>query len=281
MKRKFLFVILLLLPLAAMGQDCFRITYLRYLKREVAGSFSVAEMKLDFNGKEAFFYNESSFLKDSLDVLAFDSAGSIVNEEAYAERTRLPAGTNDKSLVDFAGGQMIQHYFDAASFTGSMPLELPQWQFTGEEEEACGRLCRVATGRYLGRDWKIWYTEDVPLNTGPWFLWGTPGLIVAAKDSEYLLVFKLVAIERIDSCRLENERSYRKVLDSRPYRKTFRGDLQEMEKMHSRYRRDSDYFNAMHGIAGGYSVDRHGNRTNPSPSLPYIPMIPDEYWKKK
>lgn len=51
-----------------------------------------------------------------------------------------------------------------------------------------GYTCHYATTRFRGRDWEIWYTEDIPLPLGPWKLEGLPGLILSATCKGYMSI---------------------------------------------------------------------------------------------
>lgn len=283
--KRFLIMLLMVCAhaLSLSAQNCYRFHYLQSHKRSQAeNNFSVNEMRLDFDGTSAFFYNEVSFKRDSLNVIAFGKNGNIINEEAYGERTRLPGKvTNDKSVVDFSSAIMSQYYTEIAFFEGSMPLELPQWDITEEEEEQSGYRCKKAEGKYLGRDWTIWFTEEIPVNVGPWLLWGAPGLIVYAKDSENVLSFRLSFVEKIAASRLSQYLSYKNELSSRPRAKVYSMSMKDMEIMHNKYKRDVEFFNRIHGISGGYIEDRNGQRSEMTMTRPYFPYISDDYWNNK
>lgn len=269
--------------LAVCGQENYRFSYLMMQKESPEDkSFYVNEMKLDFDGRTSFFYSEKAYLRDSLNVLAFNKNGEIVNQDIYGELTRISnSSTKDMSVIDFSKAAMSQFYHDVAFFDGKMPLELPQWTFTETEEEQSGYHCKVAKGLYLGREWTIWFTDDIPVNVGPWFLWGAPGLIVYAVDSENIFNFRLLGVEKIDRSRLERSLSYLKTEKIRPRSKVYSMPMKDMEIMHSRYMRDVVYFNKIHGIIGSYIEDRNGNRIETELTRPYIPYIPDGYWKSK
>ena len=44
----------------------------------------------------------------------------------------------------------------------------------------------MATTHFRGRDWKVWFSEEIPLPLGPWKLGGLPGLILAAHCDGFL-----------------------------------------------------------------------------------------------
>ena len=53
-----------------------------------------------------------------------------------------------------------------------------------EEKEVCGYKCHSATVSAWGRNWTAWYTEDIPINDGPYKFRGLPGMILEVCDDE-------------------------------------------------------------------------------------------------
>ena len=282
MKGTFIAFLLFAASIAGAAQECYRFTYLFYQKREKdAKFFKTNEMTVDYDGKTSFFYGEVSYLKDSLNTIAFDRDGNISDESAYSQITRLPAAaTDEKAVIDFAERTLTQYYHDVAAFEGTMPLTVPQWTLTDEEKEIDGHPCAKAECDYLGRKWTAWYRKDVSVSAGPWFLWGAPGLIHHCSDSENLIKFRLVAIEKAPASRLKNFLNYRKINNDRPRQKVYSMPMSEMEIFHTKYRRDVKFFNQIHGVVGGYAVNAEGTRIEEPSTLPYIPLIPDEFWKQ-
>ncbi len=37
--------------------------------------------------------------------------------------------------------------------------------------------------KYKGREWEAWFTQDIPVQEGPYIFNGLPGLIVEMKDT--------------------------------------------------------------------------------------------------
>lgn len=63
------------------------------------------------------------------------------------------------------------------------PLPEIEWTLRDGTREVIGYDCRRATCRFRGRDYEAWYTEELPLATGPWKFHGLPGLILAVNDT--------------------------------------------------------------------------------------------------
>lgn len=49
--------------------------------------------------------------------------------------------------------------------------------------------CQSAIGAFRGRNYKVWFTNDIPVSFGPWKLQGLPGLILEASDDKSAIIF--------------------------------------------------------------------------------------------
>ena len=54
--------------------------------------------------------------------------------------------------------------------------------------------CNLATTKFRGREWKVWFTEEIPVSLGPWKLGGLPGLILKADADDDFIKFTAVSI---------------------------------------------------------------------------------------
>ncbi len=45
-----------------------------------------------------------------------------------------------------------------------------------------GYPCKKASCRFRGRDWNVWFTEEIPISQGPRKFAGLPGMILKAVD---------------------------------------------------------------------------------------------------
>ncbi|MEN8185534.1 MAG: GLPGLI family protein [Bacteroidota bacterium] len=58
--------------------------------------------------------------------------------------------------------------------------------------------CQLATGEFRGRIYNVWFTTKIPIISGPWKLYGLPGLILEATDSLNQVQFVMESIKTID-----------------------------------------------------------------------------------
>ena len=70
------------------------------------------------------------------------------------------------------------------------------WNLTEETDTFAGYQVNAAVGSYGGREWKVWFTEEIPVPFGPWKLAGLPGLVLKAHDSENIHEFKLISFTK-------------------------------------------------------------------------------------
>lgn len=70
--------------------------------------------------------------------------------------------------------------------------EIPDfgWELTDSVKTILGYECKGARCTFRGRDWTVYYAEDIPVMEGPWKLCGLPGLIMEAQadGDEYSFV---------------------------------------------------------------------------------------------
>lgn len=69
------------------------------------------------------------------------------------------------------------------------------WELTDSATTVLGYDCNSAKCRFRGREWTVFYTEEIPLADGPWKLYGLPGLIMKASDAEGHYTFECIGIQ--------------------------------------------------------------------------------------
>ena len=58
------------------------------------------------------------------------------------------------------------------------------WKITNETKKIGNFKCLKATAFFKGRNYTAWFTTAIPVSYGPWKLYGLPGLILEAYDTD-------------------------------------------------------------------------------------------------
>ncbi|MDO4319267.1 MAG: GLPGLI family protein [Bacteroidales bacterium] len=69
------------------------------------------------------------------------------------------------------------------------------WKLTDSVTTVLGYECHGARCSFRGREWQVFYAEDIPLTDGPWKLHGLPGLIMKASDEKGHYTFECIGIK--------------------------------------------------------------------------------------
>ena len=74
-------------------------------------------------------------------------------------------------------------------------IQHPTWKLSQHTKKILGHNCQQASTEFLGRKWIVWFTPDIPIQEGPWKLWGLPGLILDARDTNEYFHFYCIEIK--------------------------------------------------------------------------------------
>lgn len=69
------------------------------------------------------------------------------------------------------------------------------WELTDSVVNVLGYDCMSAKCKFRGREWTVFYTEEIPLADGPWKFHGLPGLILKATDEKGHYEFECIGIK--------------------------------------------------------------------------------------
>ncbi len=192
----------------------FRASYnFSYKTKPDQSNFSRTDiMFLDIGDKYAKFYSRYNYVRDSL-VSASISKGGEVDDVVNKLRT-YPKGNSSKIyfLLDNKTLQQSNKWATYKIFYEE-PMTLPKWEINNEEKVINGYKCKKATANYMNRVWIAYFASEIPLNLGPWKLWGLPGLIVEATDEDNYFKYVLKGFEKIKQVpiTLDIDKKYQKV----------------------------------------------------------------------
>lgn len=75
-------------------------------------------------------------------------------------------------------------------------MEAQEWRLLPKDTVILDYVCRCAECDFRGRKWRAWYTEEIPVNEGPWKLGGLPGLILYAVESSGIFSFVCIELKK-------------------------------------------------------------------------------------
>lgn len=73
------------------------------------------------------------------------------------------------------------------------------WKISSETKTINTYLCKKAVTFFSGRKYEAWFTEELPINSGPYKFSGLPGLIVKIQDTKNNYIFELLSFEKTNN----------------------------------------------------------------------------------
>lgn len=208
MKRLFIATLLAVGTMAAqaqskndtleIGQTTYRITYKSKSVRDTTATpykYRDDEMRLDISETGVSkFYSYSKVLREkfiqkqyemgSFDLRNMPKAGDL----SWVFYKNYPA-EGKTLMLDGVGNTDCQI---------EESTETQEWTIVPDSTaELLGYPCQLAVTQFKGRQWYAWYSEDIPLDEGPWKLRGLPGLILKAYDSHRQFIFDGAGMEQV------------------------------------------------------------------------------------
>ncbi|MDP4239241.1 MAG: GLPGLI family protein [Bacteroidota bacterium] len=98
-----------------------------------------------------------------------------------------------KMTVTEIGGER----FLGGTFIYEETLPAFNWEIKNDTATILSYLCQKAEVTFNGRTYEAWFTNDIPINNGPWKFNGLPGLILKVGDDKQHVVFECVGIEKL------------------------------------------------------------------------------------
>lgn len=142
------------------------------------------------NNEASYFESLAKFKYDSLKtVLVKQGSRSFSSPE---EKWKLQAliSKNFKSQTTVSE----ENFFDKVYFTSYTCK--PNWKIHQEKSRLFNYTVQKAETDFGGRKWIAWFTNEVPVNDGPYKFFGLPGLILKISDSEENFIFEIKGITK-------------------------------------------------------------------------------------
>ena len=173
----------------------------------VAGNeYSIYFDRNDLNKREAF----SSYFTDHGPIKVFYStpysefaeiavndnylfSPSIFGEtfQLYKDRKRNVITIMDFDNSNFEAEELFYFHEEENS-----PI---RWEIKGDTISVLGYICSKATCDFGGRSYNAWFTQNIPINEGPYKFYGLPGMILKIEDSEKYFQFEAIGLENMEN----------------------------------------------------------------------------------
>lgn len=182
MRCKILIISMIVLAVQNLYSQDIRIDYDMAYKEDSLNTESVTKkMVLLIHDKESKFFSEKQYHVDSLRSTGFKD---------------FAVGDNDFYVIKNKQNLSSKYYFKLRDvYKLTEPVNL-NWKIEKEVIKKYGYNCQKATVSYKGRSWEAWFTQDIPIQEGPYVFKGLPGLIVHLKDTTGSYEFSFSALKK-------------------------------------------------------------------------------------
>lgn len=156
------------------------------------------EMVLEVGSKYVHFYSRYSVERRHIQDSVLAAGGTAQDVQAAQAKSMFPRPPQHYQIwknYPERGKLTLTDVF-LKTFVYTENLLRPKWELLSQDSIVAGYACRKATTHYRGRTWNVWYTPEIPVSEGPWQLFGLPGLILEAEDSEHLFSFSCIEIRQ-------------------------------------------------------------------------------------
>ncbi len=141
---------------------------------------------LYFNNSMSFY--QQSYNKHDREITITDDGSTHVQEFATEKTANYYLSYLNSTKILF-GEQIAYVYYHVKDNVPEI-----NWKLKNETKKIGGFNCKKAVGVFRGRNYTAWYTEEIPINAGPWKLKGLSGLILEVADDKGVYKAQAVSI---------------------------------------------------------------------------------------
>ena len=99
-------------------------------------------------------------------------------DESKGETLEIFKNRSNNEIVSIEDGPVDRVIGAKRDLMLTETIHFQNWEITEDTMTVLNYLCHKATTSFRGRDYVAWFTLDIPVNEGPWKLYGLPGLIL-------------------------------------------------------------------------------------------------------
>ncbi|WP_167032820.1 GLPGLI family protein [Chryseobacterium sp. Tr-659] len=178
-------------------------TFIVILLFSFAQNFYSQDMRIDYN----LVYKEDTLSSETISkkmvLLVQDGESRFCTEKQYEVDSLRSTGfkgfivpDNVFDAVKDKQNRSSRYYYILSDVYKLTDPILLNWKIEKEVAKKYGYNCQKATLSYKGRDWEAWFTQDIPLQEGPYVFKGLPGLIVEMEDKSRSYKFSFSGLKK-------------------------------------------------------------------------------------
>ncbi|PWA06564.1 GLPGLI family protein [Flavobacterium psychrotolerans] len=118
------------------------------------------------------------------------------------------------------------------------------WKIVNEYKTISELKCQKATTNYNGRDFFVWFTNQIPVSSGPWKFSGLPGLILEVSTFDGNKKYEVTELKKIDYKEFNEAFSVMpkmEIITFENYKKSIVGQVEKIFKYKKSQSPDSDF----------------------------------------
>lgn len=228
MQNIFVSLVLLLTCSNAMSQKVLDKAFMKcqykytYIKDTLTGKSDNDLLALQIGHKISKCYSQYSAQVDSFYALPNGRTLLATQmKQAYDTRTdRLHKKMRTYIYKNYPEDKMtITDGVALQDYTYEDSLNIQNWEIKDSVKTIMGYDTKMAECYFRGRHWTAWFTEEIPVNNGPWKLGNLPGLIMQAYDDGMQYHFLIVGLQRVSDEPIVFSKTY---IGSKKYEHTTR-----------------------------------------------------------
>lgn len=154
------------------------------------------------NDKKSYFESLTKFKYDSLvTTLALQGNRSFPSpQDKWKLQTLIIKDSESQTTT------VEQEFFDKVYLTKYNCK--PNWTIKDNKNKFFGYNVQKAETEFGGRKWIAWFSNEIPINDGPYNFFGLPGLILKVNDSEENFIFEIKGITKDEKNNIEKRNPY-------------------------------------------------------------------------
>jgi GLPGLI family protein len=174
-------------------------------------------MNLDVNADGSYFYSAALNARDSMFAAEFEKGKRGQSMHIDLRTIRKPK-VNWRIAKMYPAMQTEFHGSVNAVNLGVKETLLPEWKIVSETKILEGFKAQKAVTFYKGRNWTVWFTEEIQIHDGPYKFSGLPGLVLQAEDDHKYHVFMFVGSRKLAENTSLKDKDYQRVyVDPKKY----------------------------------------------------------------